>query len=191
MAKIRTFIAVYASPKINANVARLVERFGAFSRDVFWVPEENFHFQLNFVGDIDDREIPEFCSDATDMISQFPPFELVLGGLGGFPSLENPRNVWIEAEEGGDEMALMSREITKFLRDWSLGKSRFEFLPHLTIGRIKKGNDCPEELTRLLHRFRNHDAGSCHVDQVKICSSTFEGGQPQYATMATIELEGG
>ena len=191
MAKIRTFIAVYASPKINANVARLVERFGAFSREVNWVPQDNFHLTLNFVGDIDDREIPEFCDDASDFISNFPAFDLVIGGLGGFPSLEDPRNLWIGAEEeGAQAMALMSREITKFLRDWSLGKSRFEFLPHLTIGRIKKGKHCPEELSKLLYRFRNHDAGSCYIDEVKICSSTFEGGRPQYATMATIGLEG-
>ena len=190
MAKIQTFIAVYASQKINSNVARLVERFGAFSREVKWVPEENLHLTLNFVGDIDDREVPEFCSDAEDFISKFEPFDLVLGGLGGFPSLEQPNSIWIGAEEGGDEMALISREITKFLRDWSLGKSRFDFAPHMTIGRVKKGSQCPTELATLLHRFRNHDAGSCYIDRVKICSSTFEGGRPQYASMATIELEG-
>jgi len=85
MAKIRTFIAVYASAKINSNVARLTERFGAFSREVNWVPEENLHLTLNFVGDIDDREVPEFCSDATEVIEKFEAFDLVLGGLGGFP----------------------------------------------------------------------------------------------------------
>jgi len=190
MAKIRTFIAVYASAKINSNVARLTERFGAFSREVNWVPEENLHLTLNFVGDIDDREVPEFCSDATEVIEKFEAFDLVLGGLGGFPSLEDPRNLWVGAEEGGEEMAYISREIGKFLRDWSLGKSRFDFAPHMTIGRIKKGNNCPQELATLLHRFRNHDAGSCHIDQVKICSSNFEGGRPQYASMATIGLEG-
>ena len=87
-------------------------------------------------------------------------------------------------------MALISREIGKFLRDWSLGKSRFDFAPHMTIGRIKKGASCPPELATLLYRFRNHDAGSCYIDRVKVCSSTFEGGRPQYASMATIELEG-
>ncbi|QEG23810.1 RNA 2',3'-cyclic phosphodiesterase [Mariniblastus fucicola] len=190
MAKIRTFIAVYASQKINSNVARLIERFGAFSREVNWIPEDNLHLTLNFVGEINDREVPEFCSDAAEFISQFEPFDLVLGGLDGFPSLENPKTIWIGAEEGGDEMALISREITKFLRDWSLGKSRFEFAPHMTIGRVKKGTNFPPELATLLHRHRNHDAGSCHIDRVKICSSTFEGGRPQYASMATIELEG-
>jgi 2'-5' RNA ligase len=190
MAKIRTFIAVYASQKINANVARLTERFGAFSRDVNWVPEENLHLTLNFVGDVDDRDVPEFCRDATEAIEKFESFDLVLGGLGGFPSLEEPNSVWVGVEEGGKEMAHMSREITKFLRDWSLGKSRFDFAPHMTIGRIKKGKRCPEELAKILYRFRNHDAGSCWIDRVKICSSTFEGGRPQYASMATIELDG-
>ncbi len=190
MAKIRTFIGVYASQKINSNVARLIERFGAFSREVHWVYEDNLHLALNFVGDIDDREIPEFCNDATEFISKFEPFDLVLSGLGGYPSLEEPNSVWINAQEGGDEMALISREITKFLRDWSLGKSRFDFAANMTIGRIKKGSQCPNELAALLHRFRNHDAGSCLIDRVKICSSTFEGGRPHYASMATIELEG-
>ena len=151
---------------------------------------QNLHLTLNFVGDIDDREVPEFLGDAMEMISKFEPFELVVGGLGGFPTLEQPNTVWIGLEEGGEETAHISRETSKFLRDWSLGKSRFDFARHMTIGRIKKGKRCPKELATLLHRFRNHDAGSCHIDQVKICSSTFEGGQPQYASMATIDLEG-
>ena len=190
MAKIRTFIAVYASQKINSNVARLVDRFSVFSKEVNWVPQENLHLTLNFVGDISDREVPEFCRDAQEFISQFRSFGLVLGGLGGFPNLEQPQTLWVGATEGCEEMAAISREITKFLRDWSLGKSRFDFAPHMTIGRIKKGANCPQELSALIHRFRNHDAGSCYVDQVKICSSTFEGGRPQYATMATIDLQG-
>jgi len=191
MSNIRTFIGVFASQRINSNISRLVDRFAAVNKkQVNWVPEENLHLTLNFVGDIPDRDIPEFCRDAKGVISSFEPFDLTLGGLGAFPSLEGPRTIWVGAEQGGEAMAEMSQEITKFLRDWSLGKSRFEFEPHMTIGRVKKGAECPDELAQLLHRFRNHDAGSCHIDKAVICSSIFEGGRPQYAPMATIPLDG-
>ncbi len=191
MSNIRTFIAVFASERINNNISRLVDRFAAVNKkQVNWIPLDNLHVTLNFVGEIPDRDIPEFCRDAKAVIEKFEPFELTLGGLDGFPSLESPRTLWVGAEQGGEEMEAMSREITKFLRDWSLGKSRFDFQPHMTIGRIKKGAECPDELSQLVYRFRNHNAGSCHVDKAVICSSTFEGGRPQYAPMATIELRG-
>lgn len=191
MSSIRTFIAVFASDRINTNISRLVDRFAAVNKkQINWIPHDNLHVTLNFVGDIPDRDIPEFCRDAKEVIQQFEPFDLVLSGLDGFPSLDAPRTIWIGAEQGGAEMQEMSTEIGKFLRSWSLGKSRFDFQAHMTIGRVKKGAECPEELSQLIHRFRNHDAGGCHVDKVVICSSTFEGGRPQYAPMATIELQG-
>jgi 2'-5' RNA ligase len=191
MAKsIRTFVAVYASQKLNANIARLIERFANKSNDLNWVLQDNLHLPLNFVGDVPDQEIPELLRDITDTVRDFEPFELTLSGLDGFPNLAKPRNLWIGAEQGGDEMETISKSVGQLLRDWNFGKSRFTFEPQMTIARLKRGCECSEELSQLIYRFRNHDAGSCHVDKVVVCSSTFEGGRPQYAPMATIRLEG-
>lgn len=191
MAKsIRTFVAVYATQKLTANIARLIERFANKANDLNWVVEDNLHLALNFVGDVPDREIPELLGDITDTVRGFQPFDITLSGLGGFPNITNPRNLWIEAVEGAEPMEAISKDVGQLLHDWNFGKSRFEFEPHMTIARLKRGSECSEELSQLIHRFRNHDAGSCRVDKVVVCSSNFEGGRPHYVPMATIRLEG-
>jgi 2'-5' RNA ligase len=190
MAKIRTFISVHATQRINANVSRLVERLAASQAGYNWVPEANLHVTLNFVGDLVDREIPEFCKFMTEAIQEHSPFELELSGLGAFPQIGQPRTIWLGVTQGSEELNLLFKTGVEVMQDWGFNKPRHEYVPHMTLGSIKRNGNWNESLLNLLHRHRNHDAGICHVEKVVVNSSTFEGGYPQHAKMATIQLRG-
>jgi 2'-5' RNA ligase len=53
MAKIRTFVAVAVSPKVQAKIAKLIERLALTGTDYKWVDRENLHITLNFLGEVD------------------------------------------------------------------------------------------------------------------------------------------
>ena len=183
-------MCVTAAQRINSNVGRLIQRLDATQADYSWVAPENLHVTLNFVGDLVDREVPEFCQLMTEAIRELPPFDLGVAGLGAFASIEEPRTIYLGVNEGQQPLAELHDRIQIVLSDWGFNKPRHDYLPHMTIGRVRRGGKWNEKLTEVLFRHRNHEAGYCSVDSVIINSSDARGGDPRYARMATIRLEG-
>ena len=61
MGKIRTFIAVKVSQRVNNNVGKVVRRLAALCDQYRWVELENQLVGLNYVGEVIDVEVPELC----------------------------------------------------------------------------------------------------------------------------------
>ncbi|HMP08372.1 MAG TPA: 2'-5' RNA ligase family protein, partial [Lacipirellulaceae bacterium] len=61
MAKTRTFIAVEASDEVHAGALAAMDRLRSAAADVRWVAAENLHWTVQFLGDLDDREMAEVC----------------------------------------------------------------------------------------------------------------------------------
>src|SRR5258706_12635481 len=55
-----------------------------------WVPVENLHLTVRFIGHVDDGRAPAVI-DALASPLDIPPFDIELGGCGMFPSKGPPR----------------------------------------------------------------------------------------------------
>ncbi len=84
--KLRTFIAVVASPEVRRSGTRIAEMLGPMAGDVKWVASENLHWTLQFLGDVDALEIPIVCKAVTAAAEQLDSFELECRGVGAFPA---------------------------------------------------------------------------------------------------------
>ena len=64
------------------------------------------HVTLAFLGDVPDTDVPaiEGALDRAVERAGIAPFEADIGGLGAFPSPENPSVVWLGFERGGDRL---------------------------------------------------------------------------------------
>ena len=160
----------------------------ARSRAYNWSKPEGLHITVNFVGEIADREVPEFCQAAKDYIGQFEPFEVSLCGVKAFPDSDRARTIYMAVDEGTDELMHMNRELTKFIQDWGFNKEKNAFVPHVTLGRLRRGQQPDEAIANSLHRLRNHDSGFCNVNAVVVNSSYMDTSGPTYTPMATIKL---
>lgn len=190
MAYIRTFIAVQATERVNNNVLRVIQRLAATQADFRWTEAENLHVTLNFAGDIVDTEVPELCRLIKQAVESFPPFELSLQGVGGFPDTIQPRTLWMGVDQGTDALQAIYKKIEAILLHWGVNKDRNEYLPHLTLGRIQRSGRWNDDLLALLHRLRSHDSGVCQVDKVVVYSSFLDRSGPTHTPMATIRLQG-
>ncbi len=190
MAYIRTFIAVQATERVNNNVLRVIQRLAATQADFRWVEPENLHVTLNFAGDIVDTEIPEFCRLIKQSVEKFPPFEMSLQGVGGFPDATQPRTLWMGVDQGAETLQAMYKQIEVILLHWGVNKDRNEYFPHLTMGRVQRSGRWNEDLLALVHRLRSHDSGVCQVDKVIVYSSFLDRSGPTHTPMATIRLKG-
>lgn len=190
MATIKTFIALRVAQRVNNNVSSVVSRLAARCDHFTWVEPENLHVALNYVGAVNDVEVPELCKLIKQAVEVHEPFEMSLRHVGGFPNAEQPRTLWIGVEEGIDALNSLYKSLESVLHHWGVNKDRNPFVPHMTLGRIGRSGRWNDELLELVHKLRNHDGGICSVNEVIVYTSFRERGAIAYTPMATIRLKG-
>src|SRR5262245_36463467 len=139
--RLRTFIAVVASSEIRQSARKLAEILQPAAGDLKWVTADNLHWTLQFLGDVDQLEIPGVCNAVAAATQEFECFELAARGVGAFPAPDRPRTLWIGAGTGAQAMVALQAAIQHRLdRLGYRGESR-RYVPHLTLGRA--GRDTP------------------------------------------------
>jgi 2'-5' RNA ligase len=97
-----------------------------------WVPRENFHITLRFVGEVDEPSARDFAH-ALDRV-RAPAFELSLSGAGHFESNRRVRQLWVGVERDNALDALHDRIDALATRQF--GPDRQRFRPHVTVARL-------------------------------------------------------
>jgi RNA 2',3'-cyclic 3'-phosphodiesterase len=186
---IRTFIAVAASPEIRHGAARLINRLrlSASTADVKWTNADNLHWTLQFLGDVDELEIPKVCEIVGTAVADVEPFDLAARGAGAFPSADRPRTLWLGAGQGADEMIALQRAIERPLKKLGFRGEDRRFVPHLTLGRAGR-HGRPQSLAAELIPLTDFDAGSMLVDEVTVFASelTREGAEHRVLAHAPL-----
>jgi RNA 2',3'-cyclic 3'-phosphodiesterase len=191
MNPLRTFIAAEISSEVRSSAMRLINRLRDSQAKVKWIEAENLHFTLKFLGDVAAERINDVCRAVEEAASPFTPFELVAKGCGAFPSPSRPRTVWLGVEEGTEPMELLAQAIERLLEPLGFAREHRRFTPHLTLGRVREGSAAGlKQLSELLGKYAEFDAGSMVVDEVTVFSSTLRRGGPKYEPLARIALRG-
>ena len=120
MGKIKTFIAVKVSERVNNNVAKVVRRLSALCDQYRWVEHENQLLALNYVGEVIDVEVPELCKLIKDAAEPLESFELSLQGVDGFSSAQEPRTLWIGVDQGREQLCGLYSALEEVLHHLSL-----------------------------------------------------------------------
>jgi 2'-5' RNA ligase len=183
----RTFIAVSAAPEIRRAAVRLMDALRAAAGDVKWVAPENLHWTLQFLGEIDDLEVPAICSAVTTAVKEVEAFELEASGAGAFPSADRPRTLWLGAGAGAQAMVALHAAIQRKLDRLGYRGEHRRFVPHITLGRAGR-NGPARSLVRELAGLAEFDGGSMLVDEVSIYASMLGPEGPTYDPLARVPL---
>jgi 2'-5' RNA ligase len=183
----RTFIAVAVSPDVRQGALRLIETLRPAAGDVKWVDAENLHWTLQFLGNIDERDIPEVCEAVAKAAEEIEPFDVETRGAGAFPSADRPRTLWIGAGLGERNMSVLHAAIERRLRKRGYRGEERRFVPHITIGRAR-GKDRPHSLANELAAHADYDAGTMLVDEVTVYASELGRDGPEYRVLSHAPL---
>ena len=122
-----------------AAAARDVEarlRHARTSLQVRWIPEQNLHITLSFLGEVgEDR-----ASVVTDRLTgPWPasPFTVDVAGAGAFPQAGPVRILWLGITSGADRLIQMYGELCDRLGSLGFEAEKRPYHPHITIGRVK------------------------------------------------------
>lgn len=187
MSRTRTFVALPLPAAQRRAVGDLVEQLAHGTRGVRWVPEENLHVTLAFLGDLAEGERDRVAEAVREAAARHAPFPLALRGVGAFPGPRRPRVLWVGCAEGEAEAVALHRSVTAALEPLGHEPDPRPFTPHATIGRVK-GRGVRVDVSD--PELRGWDGGRWQVEEVRVMGSVTRPGGAEHSVVVSCPLGG-
>lgn len=131
----RLFVAIYPGPEAAARMlAALAQALPAEVRRRAVAPEQ-VHMTLQFIGDTDEREVPEVCESVRRSASGLAAFSLDIVRLATLPERGPPRLLAAITDAPAALRELQRRLASRLARN-PRARPGERFLPHLTLCRF-------------------------------------------------------
>ena len=194
MDKVRTFVAIPIPAEIRRRLVEVEQDLMPAKAGVKWVPEDNFHVTLKFLGYVEPERLEAVARGVEAAVRGIGPFEVELAEVGAFPKITRPSVVWVGVTRGGQEMISLADRIDREMAKIGFERENRPFSPHITVGRVKspKNRGWPPEnlsgLRELIERHQNREVGSFGVEQVNIMRSELRITGPIYSVISDFKL---
>lgn len=191
MSLLRAFIALDIPAEIRQRVgqttAELRQELGPLVR---WVPVENMHLTLKFLGDIAPSNVEVLSQMLRAEAELFPCFDFQLGGLGSFPSPKRPRVLYIGIQAPAALDALQ-RGLESASRRIGYESEERSYSPHLTIGRLRQNATASDQQTirRRIEQTTIDSLGTVRVDSLHLYKSDLKPSGSVYTRLFTAPLK--
>ena len=134
---IRAFIAIELPARIAQGLEKIQDGLKDETNKVAWVKPENIHLTIKFLGDIETNKIDSITKVLEDAAGNLSNFKISIKGIGAFPTIENPRVLWVGIEEDDTNISQLYNNLEHGLTALGFEKEQRTFKPHLTLGRVK------------------------------------------------------
>ena len=151
-----------------------------------WVEPENMHLTLKFFGETDESKIPAICQALESATVQSKPFILKIANTGIFGSRYNPKIIWFGIEKH-NELESLAQNIFNELAKCGWEADRQNFVPHLTIGRIKELKDKPL-FQKIVSKYNTVEIQEENVTEIILYESILRRDGPLYVNVFTALL---
>lgn len=182
---IRTFVALKIAVSDELVDAVRVLKKQLSDEKINWVPIENMHVTLLFIGSVSQQEVEQIIGQLRS-IKHVLPFSFQLQGLDVFKKAGKPRVIFSKVDAGAklEELAISVRHaLTGFYNENAVN----EFSPHLTLGRIKSIRD-RDNFETLLFDFRNTYFQKVECGEFTLYESTLTPDGPIYKPIEIFSL---
>jgi len=149
-----------------------------------WVPLNNMHITFHFFGDTEEKIIPDISEQLKDAVHNIPVFEIGISNFGIFGSSYKPRVIWMGINQN-ENINVLSNNIAHNLSKIGYIPDRQNFVPHLTIGRIKYIDD-KKLFQKQLDGVKDKFVQSFVADRLYLFESILSSEGPTYHIIETF-----
>lgn len=151
--------------------------------DYRWVPHENYHVTLNFLGDIAEDKVGVLKTMLEELSRHHAFFHLKLHGPGAFPSEKEGRVLWIAVQ---NSLALRSlqEDCESRLRELGFELEQRDYRPHLTVARLRN----PRNVSDMISPLVRQNFGEMEVKSLTLYESRLGGSFPIYEPLMRFPL---
>ncbi|MEX0990729.1 MAG: RNA 2',3'-cyclic phosphodiesterase [Actinomycetota bacterium] len=178
----RLFIAVELPPEVREAVHAALDPLRDRFPRIRWVPAENLHVTLRFLGELGADRQAEIEGSMLAVARRWEPFELSCSGVGAFPSGRSAKTVWVGLGDPGGLLKRLAADLDDELAA-GFGREERAFKPHLTVARSTQRLPLLDGLPPL-----SLPSEAFTVDRLTLFRSHLGGPAPEYESLATARL---
>jgi 2'-5' RNA ligase len=134
-ARVRAFFGLPLPGEHREALGRYVAQSAAIAPDFRWLPPENLHLTVRFIGSVD-RGLVEGIADRLAE-SHLASFGLALGDLGTFKRGRLVRVAWLGLTSGVEAAQSLAAQVDVECVRAGLESEKRAFRPHLTLARAR------------------------------------------------------
>ena len=192
MSLLRAFIAVEIPSEIHKAIESKTAplRAALDASLVRWVPTDNVHLTLKFLGDVSPANVEMLSQMLSVEVGQHATFALKFGGLGSFPNPRRPRVIWIGIQAPAGLEALQ-HGIEAAAATLGYPSEERSFSPHLTIGRVKQNVSSAgvQKIRSALEQTKVGALGTAQVSAVHLFKSDLKPSGAAYTRLFSATLK--
>jgi RNA 2',3'-cyclic 3'-phosphodiesterase len=135
----RLFVGVDLPGQVKDVLSSVVERLRPEAPAAKWVPRDNLHLTMSFLGEIDESRVPGILDALAEAAGNEPgPIDTVLEGSGAFPSPRRARVLWVGLGDPHGRLASLAGAVASQLEPLGFPQEKRPWTPHLTIARFRQ-----------------------------------------------------
>jgi len=183
--KKRIFLAIKFSEEFKKQIADLIDKLRTITPDVKYVDPRNAHITLVFLGSCTEAEIAKIAAVAKLATKNQNRFNLKFSGIGFFPSFNLPKIIWVSGEESINLISLQ-KNLKKQLKISGFVIEERAFIPHVTIGRVKRSS---KDLKKILALTEDIELSDIKVSSIDIMESFLKNESAEHKTIFKINFK--
>ncbi len=133
----RLFLALSIRPNQKLQQQLNFLKTNLSEEKINWIKEDNFHLTLKFIGKTSGKAIPKLIRAIQSGLESSPPFPIQLEKIGLFGSSYKARVIWLGVS-ANQTLLDIHQQLTIEMEKIGYLNDRQNFVPHFTLGRIKK-----------------------------------------------------
>ena len=186
MPSLRLFIAIETPNELVPRIGAIRDRLKESNADVKWEPDGKLHATLKFLGNTDEKLLPEIVSYLEGVGQRFSQLNVKYSGVGCFPNRRSPRVVWVGMEDLANALGPLHRDIDAALLDLGFEKEERAFHAHVTLGRVKSDRGI-SSLIRMMESI-TFESQPVLIREVALIKSDLKPIGSVYTTLKTFPL---
>jgi len=180
---VRLFVGVELPENVKDALWDLQERNRAAAPDAKWVPRDNLHLTMSFLGEVDEARVDPIREALHEAAAPGPDvIPTALRSAGAFPNPRRARVVWVGLDDDNGHLAALAGSVAAGLEQVGFAREERPWSAHLTVARLRVARDVGDLLGTVVR------VVAFDVDVLTLFRSRLGRPAPIYDPVARIAL---
>jgi 2'-5' RNA ligase len=183
----RLFVALNLPKKDRERIHRSTRKLRDEELPVRWVDVDGLHVTLKFLGEVRRERLEQVQEAMNRVAASTKAFKTKYGGFGAFPSVRQPRVIWLGVK-ANPELRCLKQDLEYSFGDVGFDAETRAFHPHVTLGRAeeREGAGAFRTLDDMLSEL--DCMGDVKVTTIDLMRSQLAPGGSKYTLVSSAKL---